>query len=69
MAEYSIGEFDCDGRTYRIRVEGTKVFFFPYYFVNSVRDSVGTYTDLLTGDKVLVNWQQIGVVRVIETGG
>lgn len=67
MAGYQIGEFDVDGRTYRIKVEGTWVFFSPGYFVNQVRDSIGTFEDLLTGDAILVNWQNVGVVRIIET--
>lgn len=67
MAEYQIGEFDVDGRTYRVRTEGNSVFFSPYFFVNSVRDSVGLFDDLFTGDRILVNWQNVGVVRIIET--
>lgn len=66
VAGYQIGEFDVDGRTYRIRTDSS-VYFFPHFFVNQVRDSVGTYEDLLTGDQILVNWQNVGVVRIIET--
>lgn len=66
---YTIAEFESGGKTYRIRAErpGGEVTFNPYYFVNQVRDSVDQYTDLLTNQTITVNWQQIGVIRILET--
>lgn len=67
---FSVVEFEAGGRTYKIRVDGIggRVTFNPHYFVNQMRDSVGQYTDLITGGQITVNWQQIGVIRVLETG-
>jgi len=63
---YAIAEFECGGKTYRIRTENS-VTFSPYFFVNQVRDSIGQYKDLITDQLIVVNWQQVGVIRVLET--
>jgi hypothetical protein len=56
-------EFESAGHTYQIQAED--VTFSPYYYVNQVKDSVGTYDDLISGKKILVNWSQVGVIRFL----
>jgi hypothetical protein len=61
----AVVEFDYQGRTYQVDL--------PHYdssnihSINLIRDNLTLSTDVLTGDKLFVDWSQISIMRVITT--
>jgi hypothetical protein len=60
----AVVEFDHGGRTYRVD--------FPHYdsnnihSINLIRDKITLSEDTLTGDRMLVDWSQIPLMRIIS---
>lgn len=52
-------EFEVEGRTYRVEVNEAALF---------GGDLGGTHheTDLISGQRIIVNWGQVGVFRVVQ---
>jgi hypothetical protein len=60
----AVVEFDYNGRTYRVdhpHYESDNI-----HSLNLIRDNITLSKDTLTGDKLLVDWSQISVLRIIS---
>ena len=57
-------QFEIGERTYRVRTRLDNIY--DVYGFNSLRESVGIYTDLNSGDKIFVAWGDIPVIRFID---
>lgn len=57
-------EFDIGTRTYRVttRLNNT----YDVHGFNALRDEVGIYTDVISGDKIFVAWSLLPVLRFTD---
>jgi hypothetical protein len=60
----AVVEFDYNGRTYRVD--------FPHHdssnihSINLIRDNITLSTDTITDERLLVDWSQIAILRIIS---
>jgi hypothetical protein len=60
----AVVEFDYNGRTYRVdhgRYDSTNI-----HSLNLIRQNITLSTDLITDEKILVDWTQISVLRIVS---
>jgi hypothetical protein len=60
----AVVEFDLHGRTYRVELAGYRSD--NVHSINLIRDSVTLSVDMVTGDKLFVDWSQIPIMRLIS---
>jgi hypothetical protein len=57
-------EFDANGRTYRIDVRLNNTY--DVHGFNALREQVGIFTDLISGEELFVAWSLIPVLRFTD---
>lgn len=61
MALEKFVEFEVGPRTYRVKLRlGNS---YDVHGFNALMQQVGIYDDLITGEKLFVNWSNIAVIR------
>jgi hypothetical protein len=60
----AVVEFDLHGRTYRVELVGQ--ISNNVHSMNLIRDKVTLSVDMVTGDKLFVDWSQIPIMRLIS---
>lgn len=64
MGTHKQVEFDFAGRTYRIRTHLRNSY--DIHGFNGMRDEVGIYEDLISGEKIFVAWEKVPVLRFTD---
>jgi hypothetical protein len=64
MGTHKQVEFDVGGRTYRIRIHLQNVY--DVHGFNSMREQVGIYDDLISGEQIFVAWEKVPVLRFTD---
>lgn len=56
-------EFEHGGRTYRV---APGLYKWDIYAISNLRENISLSTDLNTGEKILVSWGDIAVMRLVK---
>jgi hypothetical protein len=60
----AVVEFDYSGRTYRVdlpHLDSSNI-----HSINLIRDKITLSTDTITDERLLVDWSQIAIMRIIS---
>ena len=59
-------EFEIGGRTYRVE---PSLYKWNIYAISNLRENIVLTTDLISGDKIFVDWSSIPVMRLVGEDG